>query len=252
GQDRGNDSKKTIISANEAPKYYRDKDKFNKKVEKVLNTLDRNVITPENTKLELIQIFIPKRSIGDGECMGIVNNMRELRKDELFCFDHEIKHPRSNRLRQRNTPILFKVLTTFDWIGPLNCIPVEDYQLHNCKGPCFKRKTKKAVEKHIGEKYLLFASPEHRDLAKRPHKRIHMSELDSVKTPLGEERFGWRLTIGGICIGIIPAAANYVDLGTEDWGKDRKKIFSPIARGFGKFTRWFARQCDKAELGWFD
>lgn len=236
---RGNDPKKMILSVNNLS---------DENYKKYLNKLNKTVITPENTELDLLEVFVPRRSDEkDHDSMEFSHRMGILDESTLLCYNAEFKDPSTGKIRQKNDKVYFREIAKFKWLGPLNNLSEEDYEL-NGKRYSWKRKIKAKVAKKLSRKYMLFASEESYDIAHEPFKGLKTNRNGKI---LGEFRVIYRLTIGGICVGVINAAANYVDLGTQDWGRKKAKP-NRLATGTGKMLRGIARFSDKHELGWYN
>lgn len=242
GRSDGNDPKKTTLCINDGTEAI-------SPIRKRPLRRDKDIkhITPENTKLELVKMFIVRRTMGRAESFPIQHDMHEIDESTLLCYNAQIIDQKKRIIRKRNEKVYIKVISVHDWIGPLNSIPESDYVLEGKKKSSWKKTTKTRVEKKISPNTMVFASTDFYDVSKNEYKGIINSELENDNKPTAEFMVMWRLVVGGVCIGVIPAVESYVVTGTEDWGQNGG-FLAPIKRFSGKVIRGFNRLLNKLEI----
>ncbi len=246
GKANGNDPKKAHLCANDGIKAFSSIRKMPIKREEDEDVQTR--ITSDNTKLELIKISIVRRTIGRADTFKIENGMQEMDENTVLCYNTEIKDERKKIKRKNNEKVYYKVIAKYDWIGPLNSIPEADYVLEGKRKSSWKKIISNKVEKEISPKIMVFASKDvpKKDLF-RNYKTIESSDLENDPKPVAETILAWRLELGGIPVGLIPAAESYIDLGSEDWGK-KGGIMGRIQKLKGKIVRGISRLLNKMEI----
>ncbi|MCP3659286.1 MAG: hypothetical protein GY830_02790 [Bacteroidetes bacterium] len=208
---------------------------------------DENIqtkVTADNTELELIKVFIVRKSIGRADSFPIENGMQEIDENTLLCYNTQIKDTKRKIIKKRNEKVYFKVITKYDWIGPLNSIPEDDYVLEGKRKSSWKKTARNKVTKKISRKFMVFANKDVYKITNKAYKGIIPSDLENDPKPVAEFVIIWRLKIGGITVGVIPAAESWIVVGTEDWGKEgglKGKLKYVTGKVFRFFHRLFAR-----------
>ncbi len=190
------------------------------------------------TRLELVQIYLARKTIGRSDCFPIYNGMQEIDESTVLCYNTNIVNNKKI-VRKKNQNIYVNVLSKYEWAGPLNAISTNDYALEGKPNTSCKRATKKAVTKTLSPKYMLFAGYDIYNPFKHHYKEVITSKIDNNYKPVAESIIVWRLVINGICVGVIPAASSEIALGTEKWNYS-KSTFSFIRRFAGRFLRFFS------------